>query len=276
MSSLYPDDEQPETRDELDDVLDNLLTGARRDLHTSVDQVLDQDRGLDAIVGRSSTQAADCPTAPAESGPSRSTRNTHPRTPLWIKVAGDSAASSARDGQDSVVDRLENLRKLLKRNPKLRSALPYLHALQVGLAERRLSRRAAVELIRRTELVLKEEAWSVAGQGDIRFASTGRFRITATIVSLITLAAFCVGSLYPTVIGTVAAQGIGLGLAGGAAVVGYAIQRWRRAITNRRLRRRQSEQEALSNALTLLRHLRSAIARLFDDSHDGSIRTSPR
>src|SRR5689334_16809911 len=101
MTSLHPD-EQPQTRDELDDVLDNLVTGARRDLHTSVEQVLDQDRGLDATVGRPPTRAADCPTTPAESGPSRSTRNTPPRTPLWIKVpAADSGASSARDGQYS-------------------------------------------------------------------------------------------------------------------------------------------------------------------------------
>jgi hypothetical protein len=50
--------EQAETRDRLDDVLDNLLTGARRDMHSSVERVLDLDRGLNAILGPGTSSTA--------------------------------------------------------------------------------------------------------------------------------------------------------------------------------------------------------------------------
>jgi hypothetical protein len=279
MNTRHPN-QQPEPRDTMDDVLDNLLNSADQDLHASLEPGLNVDAGLDAILGHRTT-------LPHKTQPSRitpkaarlsSSAKSHANRALsavtsfltWltiitgvrsrIKIPWTSFETTVTDpGTHSVDEQITAVIRLVNRAygfnllRKIRDCQA-LRELQEGLAERRLSRTEADQLIgdvetklRRT-LMRNSHTWYWVAPLMIPLMSFGTSLINQTpvyefllFVSIATFLVFVCLDLIEE---------------------GRGIPPWRR--------------KTAKLALTKLQQLRPAVNRLFDDTNDWSLNTSPR
>lgn len=238
MSTRQPDHEL-DIRDELDEVLDGLLTDADRDLHTSLERILDVDGGLGVVIGTAAHPPA--------------TRPPEPEGAARAEVSM------------SVEHRIEHLREVLRKLPGSRwrrvlhlesdYGLGDLHDLQVGLRERTLSRAEAIQHTQRIEhkLPLLPSAFRPLGLLALLLWGAVTWQAMNSAMSII-LAVLIALTVFPML----------------AVPIGVSCTL---LFDQSRQRNGGRSQQARSE----LRELRQAIARLFDDSHDGSAhQTHPR
>ena len=278
MNTRHPN-QQPESHDTMDDVLDSLLTGADQDLQASLEPVLDVDAGLDAILGHHTTpphKTQPPRITPKVAGLRSSLKSYVSRvlavvTPFltWltlitgiksqIEITGTTFEATVTDpGTHSVDEQITAIIKLVHRAHgfkllrKIRD-LDYSHQalreLQEGIAGRRLSRIEADKLIGDVETKLQRTLTSDS--------------LTSLLVPFLVTTSITGGSLLVNREPTAAVAMVLLFL-----MFAYEFRVERRLPPWRR--------KTVKLALNKLQQLRPEVKRLFDDTNDWSLNTSPR